>query len=61
MEKYGVQKEILYTDLRDEEARIMQVIQNNLFDAEKTASSRSELETRLHQVRSKLTELDSNS
>jgi len=58
MEKYGVSKEVLHEDLRNEEATLMQQLQNILFDGEKTATDRSRLETRLQNIRSKLSELD---
>jgi predicted nuclease with TOPRIM domain len=58
MEKMGVRKEILYSDLRDEEAQLMQKMQDAMFDGEKTAEDKSKLESRLQQIRSKITELD---
>jgi len=58
MEKQGVTKEILYTELRDEEANLMQQMQAMMFDSEKTASDKSALENRLQAIRNKITELD---
>lgn len=58
MEKHGVQKEILYSDLRDEEAQLMQKMQEVMFDGEKTAEDKNRIENRLQQVRMKITELD---
>ena len=58
MEKLGVQREILYSDLRDEEAQLMQKMQEAMFDGEKTAEDKNRLEVRLQQVRQKITELD---
>jgi hypothetical protein len=58
MEKLGVQKEILYSELRDEEANLMQQIQGLFGDMEKNAEDRSRIEARLIQVRNKITELD---
>jgi hypothetical protein len=57
MEKYGVDKQIQHTGLRNEEARLMQRMQ---MEMSKTAEERNieELEDRLQEVRSKLTELD---
>ena len=58
MEKYGVNKEILHEELRNEEARLMMEMSSALQDHTKTDSDRSRIEQRLQQVRSKLTELD---
>ncbi len=58
MEKYGVNREILHEELRNEEARLMMEMSSALQDHTKTASDRSRIEQRLQQVRSKLTELD---
>jgi len=58
MEKYGVNKEILHEDLRNEEAKLMMEMSSALQDNTKTASDRSRIEQRLQQVRSKITELD---
>lgn len=59
MEKYGVQKEILHEDLRNEEARLMMEKQRLMRDdSTKTASDRAAIDSKLASVRSKLTELD---
>jgi ABC-type phosphate transport system auxiliary subunit len=58
VEKYGVNKEILHEELRNEEARLMMEMSSALQDHTKTASDRSRIEQKLQQVRSKLTELD---
>lgn len=58
MEKLGVRKEILYSELRDEEAQLMQKLQQSLSQGEKAASDRSLLEARLTQIRNRITELD---
>ena len=58
MEKMGVSKEVLYSELRDEEAQLMQKMQEYIFDGEKTASEKSILENKLQAVRQKITELD---
>lgn len=58
MEKYGVQKEIQHEALRREEADLMVQMQMLMSDATKTAADKTELETRLCAVRSKITELD---
>jgi hypothetical protein len=58
MEKYGVQKDILHEDLRNEEGRLMMEMQRTLRDNTKTASDRNSIEQKLQSVRSKLTELD---
>ena len=58
MEKVGVSKEILYTGLRDQEAKLMQKMQSAMFDGEKTADDKSAIEVELQEVRRKLTELD---
>lgn len=58
MEKYGVNKEILHEDLRNEEAKLMMEMSSAIQDSTKTASDRSRIEQRLQQVRSKITELD---
>ena len=57
MEKFGVDKQILHEDLRNEEAMLMQKVQSTMMD--KTAAEEyRNWELRLQQVRSKLTELD---
>jgi hypothetical protein len=58
MEKLGVSKEVLYSELRDEEANLMKQVQEMLFDGEKTASERSAVENKLQIVRQRITELD---
>lgn len=59
MEKLGVQSEVLHEDLRNEEARLMREIQACITrPGEKTASERASLESRLSDVRNKITELD---
>lgn len=58
MEKYGVNKEILHEELRNEEAQLMMEMQRALTDNTKTASDRSKIEQKLQAVRAKLTELD---
>lgn len=58
MEKYGVNREILHEELRNEEARLMMEMSSALQDHTKTASDRSRIEQKLQRVRSKLTELD---
>lgn len=58
MEKYGVQKDVLHEDLRNEEGRLMMEMQRTMRDNTKTASDRNVIEQRLQSVRSKLTELD---
>jgi predicted nuclease with TOPRIM domain len=58
MEKVGVSPEVLYSELRDEEAQLMQQVQEMLFDGEKTASERSAVESKLQAVRQRITELD---
>lgn len=56
MEKYGVQKEILHEDLRNEEAMLMQKMQGLMT---KTASNEKlQTEQRLNAVRNRITELD---
>jgi hypothetical protein len=56
IEKYGVSQEILYEDLRNEEARLMQRMQDDL--TTKTASQQGNIELQLQQIRNKITELD---
>ena len=56
MDKYGIKKEILYQELRNEEALLMQRVQSDMMD--KTAEERRSFEVRLQQVRGKITELD---
>ena len=59
MEKIGVQRDVLHEDLRNEEARLMREIQTCFTrPGEKTASERATLESKLSDVRNKLTELD---
>ena len=60
MEKLGVDQTELLENLRNEEANLMQQMQTILSGSahEKVAADRSNIETRLGQVRSKITELD---
>lgn len=58
MEKLGIRGDILYSELRDEEARLMQLVQSAVSDNEKIAEDRVVLESRLSQIRNKITELD---
>lgn len=58
MEKYGVNKEILHEELRNEESRLMMEMQRSLSDHTKTAQDRGAVESKLQAVRQKLTELD---
>ena len=59
MEKYGVKKDILHTELRDREAQLMQKMAGLIGSpGEKTASQKISVEKELQQVRNKLTELD---
>ena len=58
MEKYGVKSDILYTDLRDEEAQLMTKMSEIMANPTKTAEDISSIERRLQEVRRKLTELD---
>lgn len=55
MEKYGVSKEHLLEDLRNEESKLMTEKMGSL---QKKASNTSGLDARLQQVREKITELD---
>ncbi len=57
MDKLGVQPEILRSDLREEEADLMQKLQSCLFDPS-LADERKKIEARLSIVRSELTNLD---
>lgn len=58
MEKYGVKNDILHTELRDEEAKLMAKMAEYMGDTSKTASDRSALEKKLQDIRNKITELD---
>lgn len=58
MEKLGVRPEILHTELRNEEARLMQKMQSYLTDGTKTASEKSQLEQELQAIRQRIGEAD---
>jgi hypothetical protein len=58
MDKYGVSNEVLYGELRIREAALMRQMQALMSDPTKTASDRTTIESELHQVRGKISELD---
>ena len=57
MEKFGVEPGIQHTELRDEEASLMQKVGSMMGDPQ-AADEVRKLEQRLHAIRSKLTDLD---
>lgn len=61
MEKYGVQDDDMISGLRDEEHQLMVKMAGFMQGIEKTAEELTEerrTETRLHQIRAKITEHD---
>jgi hypothetical protein len=58
MEKLGVHPEILHTELREEEAYLMQELQYLMSDGTKTAADRMMVEQKLQAVRNRITDLD---
>jgi len=57
MDKYGTSNADLLQGLQNEEANLMQEIQKTLDPDSKTASSRPDLESRLHNVRTRIDEI----
>jgi len=61
MEKFGIGGDELTLALRDEEAQLMQKVASFMSSSEKTAAEAEDYrraESRLQQVRAKLTEID---
>lgn len=58
MNKYAVTNEVLHEELRNEEANLMQQMQAIMANPAKVAYDQSAIESKLQQVRAKITELD---
>lgn len=61
MDKYSQDEDSLVLGLRNEEASLMQKVQEGMMKMDKTASEESEIrraESRLAEVRAKITEID---